>query len=53
MTVGFGRSGLIPDLNFLKGFMVVTALTSWIYFADDGLVSGSLRMALEMVFPSF
>ena len=28
MTVGFGRSGLIPDLNFLKGFMVVTALTA-------------------------
>ena len=28
MTVGFGRSGLIPDMNFLKGFMVVTALTA-------------------------
>ena len=28
MTVGFGRSGLIPDLNFLKGFMVVMALTA-------------------------
>ena len=28
MTVGFGGSGLIPDLNFLKGFMVVTALAA-------------------------
>ena len=28
MTVGFGRSGLIPDMNFLKGLTVVAALTA-------------------------
>lgn len=28
MTVGFGKSGLIPDINFLKGFTVVVALTA-------------------------
>lgn len=28
MTVGFGKSGLIPDMNFLKGFTVVVALTA-------------------------
>lgn len=28
MTVGFGRSGLIPDITFLKGFTVVVALTA-------------------------
>jgi len=28
MTVGFGRSGLIPDMNFLKGLTVVVALTA-------------------------
>ena len=28
MTVGFGRSGLIPDLNVLKGITVVVALTA-------------------------
>lgn len=28
MTVGFGNSGLIPDMNFLKGFTVVVALTA-------------------------
>ena len=28
MTVGFGRSGLIPDITFLKGLTVVVALTA-------------------------
>ena len=28
MTVGFGRSGLIPDINVLKGITVVVALTA-------------------------
>ena len=28
MTIGFGNSGLIPDMNFLKGFTVVVALTA-------------------------
>ena len=28
MTVGFGRSGLVPDINFLKGITVVVALTA-------------------------
>lgn len=28
MTVGFGRSGLIPNMNFLKGLTVVVALTA-------------------------
>ena len=28
MTVGFGNSGLIPDMNFLKGLTVVVALTA-------------------------
>ena len=28
MTVGFGRSGLVPDINFLKGLTVVVALTA-------------------------
>lgn len=28
MTVGFGRSGLIPNMDFLKGFTVVVALTA-------------------------
>lgn len=28
MTVGFGRSGLIPDMNFLKGLTVVACLTA-------------------------
>ena len=27
MTVGFGRSGMIPNITFLKGFEVVVALT--------------------------
>ena len=28
MTVGFGRSGLIPDLNFLSGLTVVVCMTA-------------------------
>lgn len=28
MTVGFGRQGLIPNMNFLKGVSVVVALTA-------------------------
>lgn len=28
MTVGFGRSGLIPDMNVLKGIVVVVGLTA-------------------------
>ena len=28
MTVGFGRSGMIPNITFLKGFEVVVALTA-------------------------
>ncbi len=28
MTIGFGNSGLIPDMNFLKGLTVVVALTA-------------------------
>lgn len=28
MTVGFGRSGMIPDMDFLKGLTVVVALTA-------------------------
>jgi preprotein translocase subunit SecY len=28
MTIGFGRSGLIPDINALKGITVVVALTA-------------------------
>lgn len=28
MTVGFGNSGLIPNMNFFKGFTVVVALTA-------------------------
>ncbi|MFR8548385.1 MAG: preprotein translocase subunit SecY [Lachnospiraceae bacterium] len=28
MTVGFGKSGLIPDITFLKGLTVVIALTA-------------------------
>ncbi len=28
MTIGFGKSGLIPDMDFLKGFTVVVALTA-------------------------
>lgn len=28
MTIGFGKSGLIPDINFLKGLTVVVALTA-------------------------
>lgn len=28
MTVGFGRQGLIPDINFLKGLTVVVAMTA-------------------------
>lgn len=28
MTIGFGKSGLIPDMNFLKGLTVVVALTA-------------------------
>ncbi len=28
MTIGFGNSGMIPDMNFLKGFTVVAALTA-------------------------
>lgn len=28
MTVGFGRQGLVPDINFLKGLTVVVALTA-------------------------
>lgn len=28
MTVGFGNSGLIPEMNFLKGLTVVVALTA-------------------------
>ena len=28
MTIGFGRSGMIPDMNFLKGFTVVVTLTA-------------------------
>ena len=28
MTVGFGRSGLIPNMDFLKGITVVVALTA-------------------------
>lgn len=28
MTVGFGKSGLIPNMNFLSGFTVVVALTA-------------------------
>lgn len=28
MTVGFGRSGMIPDMNFLKGFTVVVCMTA-------------------------
>lgn len=28
MTIGFGNSGMIPDMNFLKGFTVVVALTA-------------------------
>lgn len=28
MTIGFGNSGLIPNMNFLSGFTVVVALTA-------------------------
>ena len=28
MTIGFGNSGLIPEMNFLKGLTVVVALTA-------------------------
>lgn len=28
MTIGFGRQGLVPDINFLKGLTVVVALTA-------------------------
>ena len=28
MTIGFGRQGLIPEMNFLKGLTVVVALTA-------------------------
>lgn len=28
MTVGFGRAGLIPDINFLKGLTVVVSMTA-------------------------
>lgn len=28
MTVGFGRAGLIPDMNFLKGLTVVVSMTA-------------------------
>lgn len=28
MTIGFGRQGLIPEMNFLKGLTVVAALTA-------------------------
>lgn len=28
MTIGFGRQGLIPDMNFLKGLTVIAALTA-------------------------
>ena len=28
MTIGFGRQGLIPDMNFLKGAVVVVCLTA-------------------------
>ncbi|MDY3250807.1 MAG: preprotein translocase subunit SecY, partial [Candidatus Choladocola sp.] len=28
MTIGFGRSGLIPDMNFLSGLTVIVALTA-------------------------
>ncbi|MDO5539657.1 MAG: preprotein translocase subunit SecY [Eubacteriales bacterium] len=28
MTVGFGRGGLIPDMNFLKGVTVVASMTA-------------------------
>ena len=28
MAIGFGNQGLIPDLNFVKGFTVVAALTA-------------------------
>lgn len=28
MTIGFGRQGLIPDLNFMKGLIVVAAMTA-------------------------
>lgn len=28
MTIGFGRSGMIPDMNFLKGLTVVVCMTA-------------------------
>ena len=28
MAIGFGRSGLIPDLSFLRGFIIVISLTA-------------------------
>ena len=28
MTIGFGRQGLIPEMNFLKGLTVIAALTA-------------------------
>lgn len=28
MTVGFGRQGLVPDINFLKGLTVVVSMTA-------------------------
>ncbi|MDQ9826327.1 preprotein translocase subunit SecY, partial [Acinetobacter sp. 163] len=28
MAIGFGRQGLIPDMNFLKGVVVVVCLTA-------------------------
>ena len=28
MTIGFGRQGLIPDMNFLKGLTVIAAMTA-------------------------
>ncbi len=58
MTVGFGNQGLIPDLNFMKGLLVVACLTAgsaflmWIgeQITDKGIGNGiSIVLLINIV----
>ncbi len=51
MAIGFGRQGMIPNMSFLKGIVVVASLTA-VPQCLCGWASVLQRRALEMVFPS-
>ncbi|MDO4478863.1 MAG: preprotein translocase subunit SecY [Lachnospiraceae bacterium] len=52
MTIGFGRQGLIPDLNFVKGVVIVACLTAgsaFLMWIGEQMTENGIGNGISMV----